>query len=221
MPTIPTTIRAVPQLPEFRWNPQANQYISENGRFVPRSRIRAELSRFTRDISNQMENISRALIDGDIGLGAWQTQMMQLSKEANLAGAALERGGWYQMNQSDFGIVGNKVRGEYDYLQNFANQIADGTQRLDGTLPARARLYGEQSRVMYHEMGGRSATRDGFDEERSNLNPGESCQQCIDEDSKKWVPRGSLVPIGQRTCLSHCNCSMSYRKSNTGETRDV
>lgn len=214
-------IKPVPSTPQFRWNSVAKRYIAPNGKFVSVERVRSALDAHLTDITSQMRAVSKQLIDGQVSLGQWQTSMMQLSKEANLSGAAMERGGWYQMTQSDFGKVGQKVKGEYQYLENYAQAIARGDQPLDGTLLGRSQLYGEQGRVTYHDFAAETATADGMDEERSFLTPADHCDECENEDSRGWVPRGSITPIGSRQCLSHCRCYMGYRNSITGAERYV
>lgn len=217
---IPPVIQPVPGLPNFRWNAAANRYIAPNGRFVPIKQIRGALDGFIKVTTNSMEAISRRLVAGEISLAQWQTEMMVLSKNANLAGVALDRGGWYAMGPEDFGRAGRKIRDEYAFLNNFAAEIEAGTQRLDGSLHRRARLYGEQGRVSYYDSARAAAIKDGFEEERSVITPSESCEECISEDSAGWRPIGKVIPIGNRTCLSNCNCFMRYRK-RSGETRTV
>lgn len=214
-------IKPAPGSPQFRWNSVSKRYIAPNGRFVSIERVRQALNDFIDLTTGNMKALSQDLVEGRISLGAWQKEMQVLIKQTNLAGASVERGGWYQMTPSDFGAVGQKIRGEYEYLQNFANQIASGEQRLDGTLWSRAQLYGQQGRVTYHDFAAREASRQGMDEESSTTTGTEHCQSCIDEEDKGWVPRGTLKPIGDRTCLSHCNCFMSYRNSATGAKRTV
>ena len=217
MPDIPN-VKPVRSLPQFRWNVKANRYIAPNGRFVSSNTIRRGLDSFITATTDGMEAISKQLISGEVGLAQWQTEMMILSKDANLAGAALERGGWYGLDPSDFGRAGQKIRGEYGYLNNFANEIASGKQRLDGTLTNRARLYGEQGRVTYYDSARATAKKDGFIYERSIVTPGESCEECISEEKRNWQPMGAIIPIGDRECLSNCNCYMEFRKKG-GEIR--
>ena len=217
MPTTPI-IAPVPQLPQYRWNAAAGQYIGENGKFISRVRVRGALDTFISASTNSMEVISKSLVNGELSLAQWQSQMMVLSKDVNLAGAALERGGWYQMDPSAFGRAGSKIKGEYGFLNDFAEQIASGKQPLNGTLPRRARLYGEQGRVTYYDFSRVSAIEDGFTEERSVLTPGDTCEECAGEAAKDFVPIGTLQPIGKRECLSNCNCFMEYRKPS-GDTR--
>ena len=218
MPAIPKTVKPVPNLPDFRWNVAANRYIAPNGRFVPIKLIRGELDRFITATTDLMGQVSGKLISGEVSLAQWQAEMMLQIKNANMAGAALESGGFYGMGPTEFGRAGSKIRGEYQFLNNFASEIEAGTQRLDGTLGSRARLYGEQGRVTYYDFAEASAKRDGFGEERSVLTPSESCDECISEDRASWRPIGKVVPIGDRQCLSNCNCYMQFRKKS-GEIR--
>ena len=214
-------IKKVPNLPKFRWNSKAKRYIAPNGRFVPVKEIRGALDRFLVDATRIMGEFSQSLTAGELSLAQWQAEMMILSKDVNLAGAALERGGWFQMSAKDFGSVGDKVKGEYRFLRNFAGEIESGAQKLDGTLARRARLYGRQGRVTYYDFARASSAAAGFDQERSVLTPAESCEPCISQDRKGWQPIGSLIPIGSRQCLSNCRCFMRFRNSKTREVRTI
>lgn len=217
----PINAQPVRSLPQFRWNATAGRYIAPNGRFVSQATIRAGLDSFITSSTNAMQTVSQKLIAGEVSLAQWQAEMMILTKDANLAGAALERGGWYSMEPKNFGRAGQKIRGEYTYLNNFADEIASGKQRLDGTLVNRAKLYGEQGRVSYYDSAAASAREGGFDEERSYLTPADSCDVCVSEDAKGWQPMGDMIPIGDRTCLSNCRCYVKYRRKEDGRTRTV
>ena len=219
MPTIPTTVKAIPILPEFRWNPRAGRYITSDGRFISAERMRGELDRFITVTTNQMGDLSRDLIDGLISLADWQEEMMVLIKDVNLAGGALHAGGWHNMTPSDFGRVGQKVRGEYRFLTNFATEIVSGDQPLNGRLITRAKLYGEQGRVTYYDFARAAAIKDGFDQVKSVRNVEESCVDCVGEELKGYQKIGDMIPIGDRVCLSHCKCHAIYRNSETRETR--
>lgn len=218
MPT-PPNFRANPLTPDFLWNERAAQYIDRSsGRFVSRQVIRDQLDKVMDASSKTMQAVSQQLRQGDISLAEWQTEMMQQIKTTHLAGAAMQRGGWQQMSQADFGRVGRIVRDEYNFLRNFAEQIASGKQKLDGTLQRRAAQYGQAGRETYYQFWGQDGDRRGFDEERSILNPADHCKECISEDAKGFRPRGQMIPIGQRTCRSNCRCDVELRNSQTGET---
>ncbi len=221
MPT-PPNFKPNPLTPEYLWNEAGHNYIDrKTGRFVSRQVIRDQLDNVIDASSQVMRAISQQLRDGDISLAEWQTQMMQQIKTTHLAGGAMQRGGWQQMTQADFGRVGQIVRREYDFLRTFAEQIASGQQKLDGTLARRAALYGQQGRPTYLTFWDSTAAQRGFDEERSILQPAEHCTECISEDAKDFQPLGQMIPIGQRICRSSDKCLKEYRNSQTGETLRV
>lgn len=221
MPT-PPNFRPNPLTPEYLWNEAAAQYTNRaTGRFVSRQIIRDQLDKVVDGSSQVMKAISQQLRDGDISLADWQMAMMQQIKTTHLASAASQRGGWQQMTQSDFGRVGRIVRNEYAFLRNFAEQVANGKQKLDGTLTRRAGLYGQEGRGTYYNFWDSTATQRGFDEERSILNPADHCKECVDEAAKGFQPRGQMVPIGRRQCRSNDRCDVEFRNSQTGETLRV
>lgn len=217
MPT-PPNFKPNPLTPQYLWNERAAQYTNrKTGRFVSRQVIRDQLDNVIDASSQVMRAVSQQLRDGDISLAEWQTQMMQQIKTTHLAGGAMQRGGWQQMTQADFGRVGQIVRREYDFLRTFAKQIASGEQKLDGTLARRAGLYGQQGRPTYLAFWDNTAAQRGFDEERSVLQPAEHCTECISEDAKGFQPIGQMIPIGQRICRSNDRCLKEFRNSQTGE----
>lgn len=221
MPT-PPNFKPNPLTPQYLWNERAAQYSDrKTGRFVSRQAVRDQLDKVIDASSQVMRAISQQLRDGDIGLAEWQLEMMQQIKTTHLAGAAMQRGGWQQMTQADFGRVGQIVRNEYGFLRNFAEQIAIGKQKLDGTLTRRAALYGQQGRPTYLIFWDSTAAQRGFDEERSILQPAEHCTECISEDAKDFQPLGQMIPIGQRICRSSDKCLKEFRNSQTGETLRV
>jgi hypothetical protein len=62
------------------------------------------------------------------------------------------------------------------------------------------------------------ATRRGdaaavFTEEKNVLGATDQhCAVCKGETRRGYVPVGSLIPIGQRTCMSRCLCRYVFRK---------
>ena len=221
MPT-PPNFKPNPLLPQYRWNVKAAQYADQiTGRFVSRKLIRDQLKKVVDGSSQVMRALSQQLRDGDISLADWQIQMMSQIKTTHLAGAAMQRGGWQQMSQGDFGRVGRIVRTEYDFLRKFANQIASGKQKLDGSLTRRAAQYGQQGRPTYVTFWDSTAEQRGFDEERSILQPAEHCTECVSEANKGFRKIGQMIPIGQRICRANDRCLKEFRNSQTGETLRV
>ncbi len=221
MPT-PPNFKPNPLLPQYRWNERAAQYADQvTGRFVSRQLIRDQLENVVDASSQAMKALSQQLRDGNISLSDWQIQMMQQIKTTHLAGAAMQRGGWQQMTQADFGRVGRIVRREYGFLRNFADQIASGKQKLDGSLTRRAAQYGQQGRPTYVTFWDSMAAQRGFDEERSILQPAEHCTECVSEAGKGFRKIGDMIPIGRRICRSNDRCLKEFRNSQTGEVLRV
>src|SRR5512133_629684 len=120
----------LPFLTGYGWNAGANRYVDlATGRFV-----------------------SQDLIDSRISLADWQNGMMVNIKQAHTAAAALSNGGWANMSQSDWGATGQMIREQYGYLRNFAEQIANGTQALDGRLMVRTDMYADAAYGTFSRM---------------------------------------------------------------------
>jgi hypothetical protein len=137
--------------------------------------------------------------------------MMSQAKSIHLDGAAVAMGGWYSMDQSDFGWTGQRIRSQYGYLRGFAADVASGKQKLDGTALTRATLYAEAGRQTHRAAEQRAASERGLMEERNQLGAADHCAGCLAATSRGWVAIGTLVPCGSRDCLTRCRCSLQYR----------
>lgn len=222
MPNIPN-IQPDPLLPSYRWNQAAGRYIAPNGQFVSQITIRGELDKALDNVTDRLVLLAGQFRSGVIDGRTWQVESMSLIKQVHLIGGALEKGGWQNMTQSDFGRIGQIIRQEYGWFNNLVKQLESGQQRLDGTLDSRMRLYGQAGRGTYHKFEREDRFTQGYDEERSILHGRDNCKSgkrpgCIEEAQKMWQPIGEMTPIGSRLCLSNCKCSVSFRNSKTGET---
>jgi hypothetical protein len=222
MPNVPN-ITPDPLLPEYFWNQAAGRYASRSsGRFAPQQTIRLELDNVMDNITDSMVSLSRQFRSGAIDGQRFQVESMRLIKQVHLTSAAMEKGGWSQLTQADFGRVGQIIRGEYAYFNNLISEIESGKQRLDGSLDVRMRLYGQAGRGTYHKFEREDRAAQGYDEERSILHGRDHCKAgkrpgCSEEAAKMWQPIGTLAIVGSRSCLSNCRCSTVFRRSSTGE----
>lgn len=208
-----------PLLTGYGWN-GTRYYDLETGQFVSNAAVREGLEGVMDASALQMNALTQQLIDGGISLADWQTGMMQQIKITHTTSAALSQGGWAAMTQSDWGATGQLIRAQYDYLRNFAAEIASGKQPLDGRALVRADLYADAANGTYEEMNRRSAITDGFDEERRILEDTiNACDGCIEQAGLDWQPIGTLDPIGAEECATRCRCEFKFRNSETGEER--
>jgi hypothetical protein len=203
----------------YRWNPTLKRYIAPNGRIVGTGQVRSALDEALRNADVRTRALAEQLRSGSISLAGWEREMRIMVKDVQLYGAAAAAGGWAQLTPSALGRVGSLVREQYDRLYQFTLDVATGRQRLDGTLTNRATLYSQQGRRTFYKQMDAEMSDAGFDEERNVLGASEHCDECVEQTSRGWVEMGSLVPIGERTCLSRCNCAIEYRRSasNTRE----
>lgn len=214
--------RRNPVTPGFTWNEKAGRYRDSKGRFTSRTTIQGELEKVAVQGKQNMRAVTDQLRNKEISLSEWQTRMMQEIKTVHVAQAAAARGGWAQMSQSDWGYVGSQVKQQYEFLQNFANEIQSGKQPLDGRATARAGMYGNAGHPMYQKMRDRYVKNNmGMEEERRRTTAHESCQGCLEEADKGWVPIGTSAPIGSKECRSNCRCYKEYRRLNADGSYSV
>jgi hypothetical protein len=210
----------LPSLTGYTWNADAHRYRGDDGRFVSGQTIRDSLENLMDQSALNMNALTQSLIDGNISLASWQSSMMAEIKASHVAASALANGGWSSMTSVEWGATGQMIREQYDYLRNFANEIASGTQALDGRALVRADLYGDAANGTYAQMQRRTMILEGMEEERRILeaSDGNNCDGCLEQAALGWQPIGTLDQIGEEECQTRCRCEFSYRKmTDTGE----
>jgi hypothetical protein len=160
---------------------------------------------------NRMMRRAHQLKRGEISLDKWRNDMVKELKNLHLWSATAARGGWAQMNMTEFGRVGGRLNRQVVYLERFTQQVASGEQPMDGRFIRRVRDYAHSGRGTYHRADGLLHKQKGYTQEKSVLGVADSCGECVSEDQKGWSAIGSLTPIGSRQCLTRCHCSMEYR----------
>lgn len=198
--------------PAFTFDDRTGRYRDvESGRLVGRQVVRLALDQVLESSAREMQALAEGLRNGSVSLGEWQTRMAREVKNVHLASGALAKGGWAQLSPADLGRIGQKVRTQYEFLRGFAAQVANGEQRLDGTLGRRVELYAEAGRGTYHAVEQREMQARGRTEERSLLGAADHCEECVEQAARSWQPLGEMVPIGARVCKARCACSVDYR----------
>jgi hypothetical protein len=196
----------------YRWDEVRQRYLYPSGRMVAPSTVNRALERVIRLGAEWMRGTTEQLQNGTLSLAEWQRRMANEMKQLHTGSAALGRGGWRQMSQSDWGWTGSELRRAYGFLRNFAQDIATGKQALDGRLLTRAAMYADAARGTHRGMQRRMAGLVGKHEERNVLGAADRhCAECVDCSARGWVPIGSLPPVGSRTCLSRCKCHLDFR----------
>lgn len=195
----------------FSFDDSLGRYRDGSGRFVREAAIRSALDTVISAQAAAMRATTQSLLDGRLSLADWQGSMMQSIKQGHLIGLAVAGGGWNNLDQSDFGWVGQRVRQQYAYLRDFAAQIASGKQPLNGVVLARAEMYAHAARQTHRAAQRRAAQKRGMEQERNQLGAADHCSGCLTETARGWQPIGSLIPCGSRQCLARCHCTLIYR----------
>jgi hypothetical protein len=196
----------------FGWN-GTRYYDLVSGQFVAKEKVIGGLEDMIDAGASNMNTLTQMLINQEISLENWQLGMMEEIRITHAASAALSQGGWAQMTPADWGYEGSLVKKQYDYLADFANEIATGKQPLDGRALVRSDLYADASNTTYSAMTTRSYVADGWEEERRILEPGaDHCDDCEYYEKQGWQPIGSLPEPGDDSqCSKRCRCTKQYR----------
>lgn len=209
---------------QFGWNEASGRYIDlSTGRFVPFLDVRDSLELVMDASGVQMSALTDQLIAEQISLAEWQIGMMEEIKIAHTAATASAVGGWAQLSQADWGFAGRLIRDQYDFLRSFANEIASGKQRLDGTARVRTNLYGQAARGTFEETRRRyERLKNGMEEELRALGEADHCSSdddpsgesegCLELSALGWQPIGTLPKIGESVCIVRCHCRFIFRK---------
>jgi hypothetical protein len=164
------------------------------------NKLGALLRRFTNMLSN-----------GDITLDQWQQSVREALKLAHVQAAIIGNGGKDNMQATDWGRIGQRLRAEYRYLEGFARDLLAGS--ISSAMAARRiQLYAQSVRSTYWEGTAIRSEKQGYSLMRRILDAqAEHCSDCVAFASRGVVPIGSLPMPGQRcACMSNCKCRVQY-----------
>lgn len=208
----------------FRFNPKlgaTGRYIDSRGRVVSAKKVIAEAERVIRGTKTEMIDLSRKLKAKKISLQEWHDGMKLRMKIIHGTAASIAKGGWAQMTPADWGAVGSISKSQYQRLNNFTIQIADGLP-LDGRFMRRAGMYADAARGTQEDMNRREAARNGLTHERRMLGPADHCttqkglKGCVEIADMGWQPIGTLPRIGESPCRTNCHCRFEYGRQGKG-----
>jgi hypothetical protein len=164
-------------------------------------------------LAQEIARLTQALVDGRIGLAAWERGMAQELKDLYLQQAALARGGWQNLTAADKRRVTLLLKEQYRFLDGFARDIAAGKLSAAQIL-WRAGLYPMGARQSYWKARDADEKGRGRRQER-RIAVGEegTCSPCTDLAALGWRPIGMLPAPGGPPCagINLCRCEKEYR----------
>ena len=196
---------------EWSYDPISGRYRGENGRFLSQKAIEALIDGRIGKLERQLKDFTQRLIDGSITVDQWQGSVREALKPAHIQATMVGAGGKAALSQADYGRIGQRLRGEYAYLQKFASSLL--ADRLSGPLAlARITLYAENVRSSFWEGTAARQQKQGYSLMQRILDSqAQHCQNCLDYAARGIVPIGSLPMPGQRcACRARCRCSVRY-----------
>lgn len=204
---------AIVRLDESSWSysPISGRYRGPNGRFLSQSAVEALVDGRISRLGRELRRFTNMLSSGNITLNQWQESVREALKLAHAQAAIIGNGGRDSMGPAEWGKVGQRLRGEYRYLEIFARDLLAGSVSTPMAL-ARIGMYAESVRGSYWEGTAIRQERQGYSLMRRILDSqAKHCQDCLNYAARGVVPMGSLPMPGQRcACRSNCKCRVKY-----------
>jgi len=195
----------------WSYDRNSGRYRDEKGRFLSQTSVEKLVDGRIDKLESSLKRITRMLGDGSITLDQWQGSVRESLKAAHIQAATIGYGGRSEMGSAEYGRIGQRLRGEYAYLQGFVRDLIDG--RISAPMAvARIGLYAQSVRGSYWQGTEMKEQQRGFSLMRRILDDqAVHCQDCLSYSSKGVVPIGSLPLPGQRCeCRSRCRCRVEY-----------
>lgn len=191
------------------------------GRVRSRSELRRMISRLIGGVQTKTREIASEFHSGKINEAEFMIQMRDLLKAGHTIAASIGKGGLQQMRPSDWGVVGNKIRWQYKYLERFARVIA--ADAITGLASSnRAALYAEALHTTFYNFVLRNAEERGIDRDvpigtdgkelmvRLIQHSQEGCEDCINDADAGWMPIDEMQLLGSRACGDFCKCEFEF-----------
>jgi HPt (histidine-containing phosphotransfer) domain-containing protein len=202
---------------DYTYDTEIGRYRDAAGHLVPQEDIDDLANEIVRNVRGVISVLSGQYNEGQITAAQFASAMEEVISDAHIAAGALAGGGFSNINAIEEKVQ-DKLAAELTYLDNFMAQLEDLTP---AQIDARAQMYGQATWGTYQQIQREEAAVLGYSEERNILaNNSDSCDECIEYTDLEWVEIGTLPPVGQRACFSHCNCYIEYRQSDKKNQAD-
>jgi hypothetical protein len=198
---------------QWSFDKATNRYRDERGRFLSTKSVQALVDGRISKLDATLRRYTRMLVDGSITLDQWQGSMREAIKAAHIQATIIGNGGRESMGSAEYGRIGQRLRQEYAYLQQFASDLLE--QRVSAPMAlARASLYANSVRGSFWEGQSIRQEKQGYGLMQRVLDPGaQHCQDCLDYAARGIVPIGSVPLPGQRcACRARCRCFVRFSR---------
>jgi len=193
-----------------KYDPKTNRYRNAKGRFISAREVRKAIDKTVDIVRGDMRSLGKKLAAGEITLPEFQTQMRDNLKAAHSLTASIGKGGRGAMTARDWSAVGNTLKKEYRYLNNFARQVEQ--QRLSAAqIEYRSSSYASSVRTTYFKTDTVAKKDAGLTRVKRVLHAMESCAGCLSWAGKGFVPIDEMPALGELECRNFCRCELEYK----------
>lgn len=158
----------------------------------------------------ELRTMAQGVISGQLSVGELRLRAARLLSDLHWDAALLAGGPFNGLPLPIAQATRAALDAELRYLDGVMADVIAGRQSLDGTLRTRMGMYGSAGWGTLQGVYGIRAGMMGFQFEENVLGVAEHCEGCIAETAKGRVPIGTLVPVGDRDCLSNCKCRIVF-----------
>lgn len=200
----------------FWWDIQNKRYRGDNGRFVSGKTVYDFSQKSIAATIDKVKGFADSIGKSEMTPAQWYKAMKSEIKGEYIRQYMLAHGGRDSMMQSDWGKIGNMVKGQYKYLDGFLQEIAAGNLSPE-QIAMRAAMYINSAEQGFERAREDNAEAWGATEERWATRPGaEHCVDCLAYEGEGWKPLGYFPTpgAGSTQCLTNCQCTKEYRNGS-------
>lgn len=195
----------------WSYDQRSGRYRDERGRFLSKAAVEKLVDARIDKLDGMLRRFTRMLINEQITLDQWQASVREALKAAHIQAAIIGYGGKANMGSAEYGRIGQRLREEYTYLQNFAGQLLSRSISAPMAL-ARIGLYAQSVRGSYWQGAELRQQQQGYSLMRRILDDqAQHCADCLRYAAQGIVSIGTLPLPGSRCeCGARCRCSVAY-----------
>jgi hypothetical protein len=206
---------AAEDLPKYEFDKTSQRYRNlSTGRYLSEATVREITNKRIDQVIKDISVIGNLLANGKISVATWESGTRDALKQLHVQQYLLGIGGQKNMTQRDYGIIGNQLQKQYQYLNGFANDLINKGMTVR-QFEIRLQLYANSSRQAYERGKLESHKKEGFKWERRRRTKTESCDPCIQYEARGWVAIGTNPePTQECDCQANCGCYKEYSKDD-------
>ena len=200
-------------LSDYRYRPTTGQYHDrKTNKFISRPKVLSTVVQESQALGQRLRKLADPLISDSQSVADFQRAIAQELKNSYIQTAMVASGGKDRMGSSQYGAIGQVLKGQYRLIDNFGQAIANG-ELSKAQIRARASSYSRSLKIAFHAAEKATRKGDGFNEAKRNLDSqAEHCESCIVYAGWGWVGIDRLVTPGTKCiCREGCRCNVVYR----------